>query len=504
MVTSLLRTTCFLLTLSLSSQNDRWPFGPEPASGPSMQKRDLYNLGVLGAKASDEIEGEPQPAGTGRRQVQSTPQDSAQDVGPERLKIEILYPEGPATRAGLQLGDVLVGAGGKNFKKGSFEPLARALEKALATDGNATLKLDVERDGKVLKLEAEIEGLGKTLKKPTSDAARAQLGRRALDWLAARQREDGGFPQTLSGQNGSVVQACVAGLAWIAGGSDLEDGPHADNVRRARRFVVENVGATSAVRPEGGANWNQENWGWVHAGIFLGELHAHSPSPELETDLDKVVAGIQAGRETSGGYAHGPGGPNALGYVELNIVSGLALCGLGLAQRAGRSIDEDGIDAMMEYLEASSSGGGVGYSTKDGQVGQGNIGRSAVTWLGYRNVGRGKSKMAGQMAGYVKRNAGEVLGGHASLMQHVLLAGVAAQAQGGGAEKNFWSSLRRDMVLALAPDGSFQPRPWHETLSMASNSDVSFGEVWTTASWAIVLLCKPTGDVRGLPAWMAP
>ena len=487
----------FSLLLGPANAQDSWPFG-----GDRMNKRDLYNLGPLGIKASDAIRGEPESAGTGRRQVSVEPVDSAADVGPEELRVEILFDEGPAMRAGIQKGDVLLGIDGKRFKKGSFEPLAKALKKALSKEGEVTLKLDVRRDGKTQKIPVILEGLGKPLAKPTRPEARDLLAAPALAWLAERQDDDGGFSETLSGKNGAVVQACVAGLAWIGTGSNLNDGPYSDNVQRAWKFVAANVGARSALSAQDGANWNQESWGWVHAGIFLGELHAHSPNEELKADLDKIAAGILRCQESSGGWAHGPGGPNALGYVELNIVSGLALCGLGLAGRAGCELDDDALEKATEYIEASSSGGGVGYSTKEGQVGIGNIGRTAATWLGYRLLDV-KGGMTKAMAGYIKRNAGEVLGGHASLMQHIFLAGVAAQAQGGGAAKNFWSSLERDMLLALGPDGSFQPRPWHESLSMASNSDVSFGEVWTTAAWTIVLTCEPRKKgAQGLFAWM--
>ena len=38
---------------------------------------------------------------------------------------------------------------------------------------------------------------------------------------------------------------------------------------------------------------------------------------------------------------------------------------------------------------------------------------------------------------------------------------------------------------------------------MGTNSDVSFGDVWTTAAWTIVLACKPEKKCRpGLPYWM--
>jgi hypothetical protein len=55
--------------------------------------------------------------------------------------------------------------------------------------------------------------------------------------------------------------------------------------------------------------------------------------------------------------------------------------------------------------------------------------------------------------------------------------------------------------LARASDVSFQPRPWHESLQLGSNSDVSFGDIWTTAAWAIVLAADGQSDgLPGLPA----
>jgi hypothetical protein len=87
-------------------------------------------------------------------------------------------------------------------------------------------------------------------------------------------------------------------------------------------------------------------------------------------------------------------------------------------------------------------------------------------------------------------------------MQHILLAGVAAHVQGGAARKAYWKACERDLVLARAPDGSLQPRPWHESLGMQSNSDVTFGEVWTTAAWTIVLVSdRGRGGFAGFPAW---
>jgi hypothetical protein len=472
-----------------------WPFGV--SEGGASRNRDLYNLGLLGAKASDAVNGEPR-AESGMRKVE-TSGDRGDDSGPTELRIECLFPGGPAEQAGLQVGDVLVGVGKAKFEDGSSQVLADAILKAWSGKKESTLDLRVRREGErgLLVLEAPVSPLGKWFAKPTREEGRVLLATPALDWLAEQQQTDGGFRETLSGKNGAVVLTSMAGLAWIAGGSSLESGPHSEQLAKAVEFVTTNMGAQSSLGGSSGANWNQENWGWVHAGIFLGELHRASPSEDLVSALMRVVEALQSKQEASGGLAHGPGGPNALGYVELNIVGGLALMALGLAQQAGCELDQDRLQALEAYIEESSSDG-VGYSTKDGQRGQGNIGRTAATWLGLRALGEGKGKLASRFSGYVKRNAGQVLEGHASLMQHILFAGLAAQAQGGGAEKLYWNELERDLLLALSPDGTFQPRPWHESLSMASNSDVTFGDVWTTSAWTLVLLGNPRKSGGGL------
>jgi len=481
-----------------------WPFG---ASGRGMagRGRDLYNLGLLGIKARDADVEPIQPAASGRR---SGAVSRGGDEGPARLRIELLYPDGPAAKAGLQVGDTILGVGRAPFKEGALAPLADALVKAEAGKGQVTLLVAAAGAQKGKKVVVAIPIGGKIMKKPTRGAGRARLVDGALAWLAERQGGDGGYGQTLSGMNGAVVQTALAGLAWLAGGSDLKSGPYKDNVARAATFVAANAGnrmtMPGAVGGRGGANWDQTNWGYAHAAIFLGELHARSPDPEVKRALIACGQAIAERQEGTGGWAHGPGGPNALGYVELNIVTGLSLSGLGLARQGGYKIPQDVLDLAEAYLRASSGGdGGVGYSSNAGQRGQGNLGRTAVAWLGYETLGLAKSGWGQKMKKWVARNAGDVFGGHASLMQHILLGGVAAHALGGKARSAYWSTMASSMTLARAPDGSFQPRPWHETLSMGSNSDVSFGEVWTTAAWTIVLACEPEkGGRPGLPYWM--
>jgi hypothetical protein len=483
-----------------------WPFGGSGA-GPAAAKKDLYNLGILGAKASDADRAAPgEDASGGMRSVQMKADPSA-DRGPDRLRIDLLYPDGPAQKAGLAAGDVVVGAGAKPFKdgkEGSLEPLAKAI---LAAEAGSTkgVTLLVDRGGRppAAPVVVQVPVFGKEAATPTKGKARVAQVNAALAWLAKRQDEDGGYAETLSGRNGSVVQAALAGLAWLAGGSDLTKGPYANDVKRAFEFVKANVGSESGEEhPSVGANWNQTNWGWAHAAIFLGELQQRSPDAGVLEELRRCADRIAKNQEASGGWAHGPGGPNALGYVELNIVSGLAVLGMGEAREAGWTVPDDVLTKGRRYIEESSGGdGGVGYSTNKGQQGQGNIGRTAAAWMGYTALGLRREKWTAKMATYVTQHAGDVFGGNASLMQHFLLSGLASQALGGDAAKAYWDVAETNLVLARAPDGSFQSRPWHESLQMGSNSDVAFGEVWTTACWTLVLCADGKADgLPGLPA----
>lgn len=480
-----------------------WPFGDGIRTS-RFKGLDLYNLGLLGAKARDAKVALPDdgPMKTGAQSFSI--QKTGQDDGPSELVVEIVFPDGPAARAGLEVGDTIVGLNGKSFGDGALEPLARALLKAEAGQGRVTLSVK-KGGGKGEKIVVEVPTAGRDAAKPEQGAGRQRLVEAGCAWLAERQREDGGFDETLSGANGAVVVTSLAGLAWLGAGSDLQQGPYADNVRRAADFVVKTLPATesAAASAPGGPSWNQSNWGYAHAAIFLGELWARTPTDLVTETLVLCGRTLAERQEASGGWAHGPGGRNALGYLELNIVSGLALAGIGLAGPAGYDVPDEVLKKAEKYLELSSSGdGGVGYSAADGKGGSGNIGRSAGAWLGYRCLGLGRRGWGQKMGDWVKRNAGAVLDGHASLMQHYLLAGVAAHAHGNAARKAYWETARRDLVLARAPDGSFQPRPWHETVGMKSNTDVTFGEVWTTAAWTVVLASEPERDGRpGLPAW---
>lgn len=476
----------------------QWPWGVGAEAG-SLARRDLFNLGPLGAKAWDADREEPAlERQSGQRRFESSGEKSGDD-GPKRLVVRALFGGGPAQKAGLALGDVIVGVDGQRFDPGCFAPLARAIQRAEAGDGKLTLL--VERAEKPLELALKLKKVGAHASTPETGKMRQQLLDDALAWLAERQ-VGGGYPETLGGRNGAVVQTCLAGLAWIGGGSSLTKGKYKAALSEAQSFVLRGLETPNEMSFGQGANWDQSTWGYAHAALFLGEL-ALASGRKANADLQKIADTLCKRQEQSGGYGHGPGGKNALGYIELNILAAYVASGLSVLHQAGCKVDHAVLEKLFDYAQQSAGeDGGVGYSTASGQQGQGNIGRTAGTWLAALGLGRADHPYTEKMRDYVRKHIADTQGGHASLQQHVLLAGVAASALGTEAAAEFWAGgLQRDLILARAPDGSFQPRPWHESLLMQSNTDVSVGEVWSTASWAIVLGAHAEPGKGGFPGW---
>jgi hypothetical protein len=487
-----------LLLLPVMNAQEAWPFGSPRREGG--RELDLWNLGLLGAKARELGRAASTTGASGGRRTGAV-RDQGQDVGPQALEVVLLHPASAAAKAGLQVGDVIRGIQGASFEGGCLAPLAAQLDKAeRAEKGSVTLQVArmVKGREEIIPLKVPVRGIGK------ASHEHKTIQRAALQFLNQRQMGDGGFAETLSGKNGAVVQTALAGLAWLSASEDPSRGPWAQAMAAARGFVLRHaLDADGTPRIRNGANWDQSTWGVTHALLFLSELRLRSKSSVPASELQRLVKALEERMEDSGGYAHGPGGKNALDYLELNILTASVLSAMGLAHAAGAAVELPRMQRVMAYCEASaSSDGGVGYSTGAGQKGHGNIGRTAAALLGARRFGWSDTPFALKMKSYVERNAADVMGGHASLMQHVLLSGVAAAALGGEVSQRWWARAERDLTLARAPDGSLQPRPWHESLSMDSNSDVSVGEVWSTACWAVVLGADSKRSAGpGFPGW---
>ncbi len=445
--------------------------GQAPPRMPA-QEPDDWNLGLLGAT------GNPLSDGKG-------------------IRVAGVFPDGPAATGGLLRGDEIVALAGQPFPR-KADPvyyLVDAIE-GVTSMKSPVLPVTVMRGGKPETLKIPFPALGKHAAGCPAKCERCErMLAQSLDWLVSRQQQDGSFASDLGGKNGHVAVTSLAGMALLAAGSTPSDGPRAPALRRAVRYVIQTAGDEGSIpRGANGANWSQVNWSLGYGGAFLGLVHRRAPDEELKGKLAAIAQAIVRNQEPSGGWAHGPGGPNALNYVELEIVSNYCLLALGLARQAGVEVPQATVDRAVAYIEACSSAGGVGYSTRQGQKGMGDPGRTAGAAVALEALDLERHPMHERMVKFATRGFAELYKGHVSPVMHYLAGGMMAHAAGPKTWAEFQQPFRREFLAARRPDGSFSARPTAETQKLHSNNDRQVGFAWTTASYLVVQLL-PRGNL---------
>lgn len=455
------------------------PGFPRPGGGqaPQGSGADLYNLGPIGGKAA----------------MTTTPKAG--------LDVKELVAKAPGEVGGLKEGDLIIGAPNP-FKADAYHELGAAIELAeqAKKDKDAVVELRVLRGGKEVTVKVNVPAYGPEAKKFPAGKMRDAVVAKALEYLSKQQQGDGGWECHLSGENGRVVMTSLCGMAMLAAGNTAAKGDYRTNVKKAADFVAANIGKESEFGAMGGngANWNQTNWGLGYGGMFLAEVQAASPLPQLKEKLTWVRDQILTNMEATGGFAHGPGGPNALNYLELEIVSNYCIAALGGAMANGLEVDKTKLEKALAYIQACGGGkGGVGYSTRQGQVGWGDPGRTGGAIMAFGAVGRADHPYYRPMVGFLAGNLREIIDGHVSPTMHHLSAASACWREGGKTWDAYWEAQRNECTMLRNPDGTFTGRPTKESAQMGRNNDLDLGTVWNTAHWMIILCLEKDN----LPVW---
>ncbi len=451
----------------------------------------LFVLPCLVVAAADEPSFNLGPLG-----AEGLPQGSVSGVpsGTAGLRVTSVIDGTPAKAAGLAPGDVIVGVGTQLFANAKLLPvyqLVDLLEKALSKK-DAKVALVVVRGGKKQNLPIVLPAPGPHAATCPIGCARCEkLIDESLAYVASHQRSDGGYDTRYSSTNGEVVMTCLAGLAFLASGSTPAEGPYAEHLRKGVEFVTKNVGKAATPEELAGfppGNWNQTNWGYAYSAIFLAQVHQIAPSDELKGKLAEIAEAIGRNQEASGGWAHGPGGPNALKYVELQVAGNWCLCALGALKRAGIEVPQKTVDRGVAYAVSTSSGdGGVGYSDRELQKGNGEPGRTSGCLWGFSLLGLTKHPFHPKMAAFFKGSMGKLPTSHISPVMHFTTSAFACTHLGSAAWKPFQELFRLELLSTRGPDGTFRAHPTAAGLGAPRNLDREMGAVWTTASYALAL-----------------
>jgi len=169
-------------------------------------------------------------------------------------------------------------------------------------------------------------------------------------------------------------------------------------------------------------------------------------------------------------------------------MSNVALTALGLARRMKVQLQPEVIASGIRYVEECADGnGGIAYSTRPGQKGFGEAGRTAGAIVALAACGQRQHPLFSRMANYLRGRLKDLGSGHVSPTMHTLWGALASFQLGEEEFAAYFAMYRPRIMAARGVDGSFTAVPTEETLQLKSNTDRLCGPIWTTASYVIVL-----------------
>lgn len=290
---------------------------------------------------------------------------------------------------------------------------------------------------------------------------------RGLEFLAARQRKDGGW-------HANNAMNSLAMLAFMGRGHTPGRGRYPDVLEKGKKYIL----ANAADNPKGylGTSSMYEHGLTT---LALAEMYGMDPDPELEARLRAAVELIERTQSPSGGWRYGPApGDQDLSVTVMQIVA------LRAANNAEIPVSQKVIDKATAYVKSCNyPGGGYGYSGP----GQGGP-TSAAGVLSLQLLGKpddpGIPKTMDYLKTFLRPTPKEQWEGHGlQYFFYFHYYAIQAHYQYGGAHWNDWHPKVRDaLLLKQNPDGSWDVPPGSAEVA---HSDAN--KVYPTAMACLVL-----------------
>ncbi len=333
---------------------------------------------------------------------------------------------------------------------------------------------------------------------PDGCPACEEAAARALSWLATRQQADGRFAKqadevvaktpdgrilTRSIDHVETALTAVAGLAFLAGGSTLAEGPHRQVLARAARFLE------SAVRPDGivcaetGNDYlylTQCNFETGLAAMFLAEIQALAPDAARAEKMARVAGYLSRVQDPAcgaWGYSHDFNDTPAdvkRGW-RLLATTHCALGGLLWLGAAGIPVDGEAVARGVRYLQSCRARGGLfGYRAEFRHL-PGYPGATAGALVSLRRSGLLKEGDLGAIGRTWRPVFADIEGYGRHFWFFLLHTALAMRDEGEEGAREFHRRFRDRVLSAQEEDGSF------------ADPDAAGGRVFATAAAAFAL-----------------
>ncbi len=226
--------------------------------------------------------------------------------------------------------------------------------------------------------------------------------RRGLKYLARTQDRQGTWRNAGTYGSYPVAMSSLAALAILMSGSTMTEGPYAENVNRATRYIL------STARTEGLIASPLEEarsmYGHGFSMLFLSQLYGMEPNPDHQEHIARVLRaglGLTARSQSAdGGWIYTPDSGGDEGSVTVTQVQALRSC-----RNAGIAVSKRVIDNAMKYLDLSTRpDGGIAYRAR--QFGSSRPPITAAAVVCWYNAGLYDHPNARRALAYCKANIG--------------------------------------------------------------------------------------------------
>ena len=283
-----------------------------------------------------------------------------------------------------------------------------------------------------------------------SDEAEAAVAR-ALEYLVARQRPDGGFE--VEGGGGDphyeVATSALAFLALLGNGHTPDRGAHGPSVERGIDFLLASQAATGRLGPvrEVGLTYLY-NHAFALQALVEAQLMSDRP---LEREIRSAIAFVESAVNRDGGWRHVPVSGSE-GHSDASV-SAVVLQALGLAAKAGFETNDEVATGASRWLAELANEGRVSYRVEEPESTYW-LGRSAGVFWALGLAGRGSDDLAMSIRKRLQSRLATVRPDELDPLSRVHVT--LASFQLGGSTWNRWHRISNEALLERQqPDGSF-------------------------------------------------
>jgi len=288
---------------------------------------------------------------------------------------------------------------------------------------------------------------------------------RGLAHLAKVQQADGQLPSAGSMGSYPAVMTSLAGLAFLAGGSTPEEGPHAANAKKAMLYVlrVADLGRKDGLIAGPGAE-ARSMYGHGFSMLFLAQCYGMELNTTFEMRireaLERGIALTAKSQSPAGGWIYTPSGGGDEGSVTVTQLQALRAC-----RNVGVKVPKTVIDNAVNYLRiCQNADGGISYSASSRGSSRPAISAAAIACFYAAGIydrqtgGSGdEAQMVGKLVAYVKQTALANAGGGDGHYFYTQFYMAQAMYQRGGRDwEVYYPQIVERLLKMQAPDGSWQ------------------------------------------------